>query len=745
MTLLVSALLGVISLFIYLFFPAQLERAAFEAIAEKAQTVAEMSTYTLGPALDFKNFDEVEEILQAAFQLENVSFARVETPEGLPIETIVRDSSQASPRLISLGENGVSSDGRLYLVHHPITWNGEVLGTLHMGFSLDALNRNLAHSRLVFAGVSLLVFVIGILASLLISTFITGPLRLIVETTESIAGGDLSRRAPILTHDEVGLLASSFNGMIESLDRTNRFLRDSEQRFRAVIEHTSDMILVLDRNLRITYVSPICEAILGHPATMLTGKRVLEMLHPKDRRRVLRLVARERSGNSEDIITFEGRVHHIDGGWRNLSFRARTLIDLPGINGILVNARDVTANKKFERELVVAKIQAEEMVHLKDAFLTNMSHEIRTPLTGILGFAQILLSEIGDDYRPLVASIEQSGQRLLHTLNSVLDLAQLEAESVRLNLMPLNVYEETHTALRLLQPLAAKKGISLDVATREEAPVANLDRTYFNRILNNLVGNAIKFTEHGGVRVLLSREGERLRIDVQDTGVGIDEAFLPHIFSEFKQESSGLEREYEGNGLGLTITKRLVELMQGTIHVKSIKGVGSVFTLYFPYLEPPSEAPDPQHSPKRMERKSRPPSAQRNRRRSLLAVDDNPDVRILLNRWLAPDLSVTTVGDSMTAMEKAREHFFDVVLMDISLCEDRDGISVMREMRNLPGFSNTRFVALTAFALPGDRERFLRKGFDAYLSKPFTHEDLTSVIGNIFEKQPQTPSSPPAT
>ncbi len=732
LTLLNSGLITLIAFFFFLYIPNHLKRQALEAIEEKAGAVAEMSTFSLAPALALGRYDEVEKALEETVRLEDVAYVLVLSPEDQPMVSIIRDSTLDPAHLSIHPHESLTSDGRLYEMHRTIDWGGETLGRLHLGFSLEELNRSLTHSRLTIALVSFLVFLFGIMATLCISAFITRPLKRIVQAAEAIAEGNLKQRAPVQTRDEIGQLAASFNDMVDSLNEAYEALRDSESRFRALSEHASDMTLIIDRKAKIAYVSPVCQTILGYSMTDLVGRRALNILHPDDRRRALRALAHERTDGSK-IITLEARVQHQSGSWRTISFRARNLIDHPGINGILVNARDVTENRKFERELVLAKEQAEEMVRLKDAFLTNMSHEIRTPLTGILGFAQILLSEVDDDYRPLVASIEQSGQRLLHTLNSVLDLAQLEAASVHLKLQPLNVYEESLAAVRLLQPLASKKGLTLDVRSTAEEPVARLDRAYLNRILNNLVGNGIKFTEEGGVLVKISVEHDRLLIEVQDSGVGIDEAFLPDIFSEFKQESSGIGREYEGNGLGLTITKRLVEMMNGTIAVKSIKGLGSVFTVTFPVYRPP--ATSLKRPPKQEPAAPRPALPRKVRTASLLAVDDNPDVRMLLERWLGSGLSVTTVKDSATAFEEAKKSSFDVVLMDISLREERDGVSVMRDLRTQPGFEKTLFVALTAFALPGDRERFLEEGFDAYLSKPFTRQNLTSLLDELLHRK----------
>ena len=246
----------------------------------------------------------------------------------------------------------------------------------------------------------------------------------------------------------------------------------------------------------------------------------------------------------------------------------------------------------YERELLSAKEHAEEMARLKTTFLTNMSHEIRTPLTGIIGFAQILSEEIKGEHSEFVTLIEQSGRRLLDTINSVLDLARLESNRMSMTLEPVDVAEEVRRTARLLTPLADRRSLYIR-AEVEGGIVCRLDKTGLNRILNNLIGNAIKFTEDGGVTVRSSRDGGECVIEVIDSGVGISSEFLPHLFDEFRQESTGADRSHEGSGMGLAITRKLVDIMGGKIFVESTKGVGSTFTVRFPMLSEPASSDRP--------------------------------------------------------------------------------------------------------------------------------------------------------
>jgi PAS domain S-box-containing protein len=256
---------------------------------------------------------------------------------------------------------------------------------------------------------------------------------------------------------------------------------------------------------------------------------------------------------------------------------------------------DITERKERERELVAAKEEAEKMNRLKSTFLTNMSHEIRTPLTSIIGFADVLSDELdSEDQLELVSMIRRSGNRLMDTLNSVLHLSQLEGGSLELSLQALDVAEIIDETVPTFRVQAEKKDLTLTVENRADGEplTARLDRDAFHRILSNLISNAIKFTERGGVTVCLDASDDTVRVSVRDTGVGINPSFQDEMFEEFKQESSGLSREHEGSGLGLAITQRLARRMDGRLTAESTEGEGSTFTVLFPRLDENERAPE---------------------------------------------------------------------------------------------------------------------------------------------------------
>ena len=365
-------------------------------------------------------------------------------------------------------------------------------------------------------------------------------------------------------------------------------LQTSEDRYRVVVERASDAVFVhnfdeagaelndaareafgLDRGAAvppmIRFIDPADhEAAYGHRAQLAaTG-------HARTDLRV------RRTDGEVRIYEFDSQPVEIDGRLRVLSL-----------------ARDVGARRAYEQALVASREAAEEALRVKSAFLSNMSHEIRTPLTAVLGYAEILADEVGDEQRDLVTAIEAGGRRLLATLNSVLDLARLDAHRETLRPVDLDLVGHVRQSVALFDGLAGRKGLRLDFASEAPTLTAHLDVGALDRILTNLVGNAIKFTDAGAVTVTLAPEGDSAVLVVADTGVGMSEAFLPEVFAEFRQESEGHARSHEGSGLGLSITRKLAELMGGTIEIASASGCGTTVTVTLPLgtAEAPAEAP----------------------------------------------------------------------------------------------------------------------------------------------------------
>ena len=494
----------------------------------------------------------------------------------------------------------------------------------------------------------------------------------------------------------------------------------------AIVESSDDAIISTTLDGIITSWNAGATRIYKYEYVETIGEHV-SMLWPKgatgETERAI--WSRVRSGKNTD--PFETLRRRKDASLVNISITFSPTRDEAGdIVGVSEIGRDITDRKKFEQALIEAKEDAERMSRLKSSFLTNMSHEIRTPLSGILGFASILEQSASEEQYELVHLIEKSGRRLLDTINSVLDLSMLESNSFTLHPRPLDVCAEVLEKTTLLRPLAEKKGLDLIADLPGDSCVSNLDSACMDRILNNLIGNAIKFTSIGRVMVRVRRDENSVTVQVIDTGIGISREFMGRMFNEFEQESSGMARLYEGTGLGLSITRRLVKLMDGEIQVESERGKGSIFTVIFPASE--------EHVQEQLQPKKRAPSRspRRNGKANVLIVDDDPKMQTLLRLMLQASCKLDMADDEQKAIRMASEHRYDVVLQDVNLGVHRTGIDVLKELRKIPDYDKVPVVAVTAHALPKDREHFIEAGFDEYISKPISEEHLKNVISQVL-------------
>lgn len=363
----------------------------------------------------------------------------------------------------------------------------------------------------------------------------------------------------------------------------DRALRDSEALNRAMLQAIPDLIFRFSSDGVYLNVEADQQGQLAEPIDQLLGRSVTEVLPPEVAELWMTMI--------EDALATgtvqQGEYPLITQEGKECIFEAR----VAPLNGEEVEAivRDITERKRQQQRLVEAKERAEEMNRLKSAFLANMSHELRTPLTAILGFAEILSEEIADQNRDFARLIAQSGRRLMETLNSVLDLAQLESRTVTLETARTDLRERVEEAVSMFELRASDQEIHLRADLPDTPVWAVIDASALDRVLSNLISNALKFTPEGEVRIDAQATEEGAEIQVQDTGVGIDAEFLPHIFDEFRQESTGSSREFDGVGLGLTITRRLVRQMDGQIDVESTKGKGTIFTVRFPPAPPEGE------------------------------------------------------------------------------------------------------------------------------------------------------------
>lgn len=504
-------------------------------------------------------------------------------------------------------------------------------------------------------------------------------------------------------------------------------LRESESKYRQLAENTEAILWEFDlENDRWTYVAPYVTELLGYSPEEWTNLQFwVEHIHEEDRAWASQYChACTQRGEAH---TFEYRFLKKDGGivW----LRDVCRVEMAGAHPVRLRGFmiDITERKQFEAALLAAKESAEAANLAKSSFLANMSHELRTPLNGILGMVQLLeLSPLNEEQAEYVALSKQAGLGLLDLLKDLLDLSSIEAGLLTLKAEPFAPAELVRGCIQTLQLVAAGKAIPLRLTLDPKLPETMLgDAVRVRQILFNLLGNAIKFTAAGEVscqvRNLVDGTGTRwLELIVSDTGIGIPGDQLERIFAPFMQVEDSYRRRYQGAGLGLSIVKQLVDMMQGTISMASEPGRGTTCTVTIPVAAAEAttlDAPRPCMAPASPKR--------------VLIAEDNRINQTMLKRMLEKSgYQVGVADDGDQALRALTAQPFDLVLMDIQM-PNMDGVEATRGIR--AGAAGTQhrtvpIIAMTAYAMTGDREKFLAEGMNDYLGKPVLWKDLNACI-----------------
>ncbi|MDG2021568.1 MAG: ATP-binding protein [Phycisphaerales bacterium] len=382
------------------------------------------------------------------------------------------------------------------------------------------------------------------------------------------------------------------------------------------------------------------------------------------------------------------------------------------------------------RQLEEARAAAVEATQAKSEFLANMSHEIRTPLTAIIGYADLLVGDEGDpDSRhSMLETVRRSGEHLLALVSEILDLSKIEAGRMETDRVPTDAIGCVRDVAESLGEQARGKGLEITVDISDRVPPAmSLDPTRFRQIVVNLLGNAIKFTETGGITLELDHEpdGDLLTLCVADTGIGMVDSEMDRIFEPFRQADGSTTRRFGGTGLGLAISRRLCEMLGGSLTVQSRFGIGSTFSAMV--TAAPAEAAI------FMEGKTDVPTGLR-----VLLAEDGPDNRRLIGHLLgrlgAHVVAVENGQEAVDAVQKSRDRPFDLVILDMQM-PILDGYEAASQLRNAG--NDVPILALTANAMPGDRMVCLEAGCNDYLSKPVRRDDLAASIARLTHASPR--------
>lgn len=509
-------------------------------------------------------------------------------------------------------------------------------------------------------------------------------------------------------------------------------LDQTEKRFQKLIEDLRDVVFLSSMDgKKMFIVNPAFEAIYGRPLSELEKNPLLwfEAIHNDDKAMMGPMTDELRKTG---LSAGEYRIVRPDSSVRWVYDR-RCLVFTEGEQEPLMGGvvMDVTEKKQAEEDLVKAKQTAEESSRLKSALLQNMSHEFRTPMNGILGFSEFLFEELQDEESRIKAEyILSSGKRLQQTLESIMLYAQLESG---LTLKPsiINLSETIRKVSEKMKKQADSKGLLFTIREGENLTLTS-DATLVERILRELLDNAIKFTYVGGVTVTAGYRGENrqhILVEVTDTGIGIPREKHALIFEEFRQAEEGYNRPYEGSGLGLSIVSKSIQMLQGEFSVQSEAGSGSSFTITFPVtLKGDRVDQKPQVTA------ITPPVPEKSEARipSILLVEDN-DANIELVRLFVRNrynLDVAKDGESSLGLVKQKQ--YDCILMDINLGPGMDGIDVIIEIRKMPAYASTPIIAVTGYTFRNEKEFIISQGANHYIEKPFSRQDLLVVLEKVI-------------
>ena len=462
------------------------------------------------------------------------------------------------------------------------------------------------------------------------------------------------------------------------------------------------------------------------------------VLHPDDRERAVAEANAAVAGNGRFVSEY--RIVRPDGEVRHIRDMAALYQGADGTRRLVGLIWDVTADVARGEELDQRRLAAEAETAAKSRFLAAMSHEIRTPMSGVLGVLGLMLDDpLPDRQRERARIALASAESLLEILNDILDFSKLEAHQIRVCEESVDVRRLAAEVIDLMAPAAERKGLALRLEIDAAVPEAvATDPMRLRQVLTNLLSNATKFTEAGSIDVRIGYSadaGGTLAVEVEDTGIGIGEAQREQIFLHFVQADNSLTRRVGGTGLGLAISRQLVELMGGTIAVRSVPGMGSTFSFSVPARPAPASAAEAQAE-------EAPAQAMLAPIRVLLA-EDHATNQYLINAYLrGAGHAVTVVANGRDAVAEAAAGGYDVVLMDVQMPE-LDGLAATRAIRALPGpEARVPVIALTANAMPGDRDDCIAAGMSDYLAKPIDVRALHAALYRACPHRREAPGAP---
>jgi len=504
-------------------------------------------------------------------------------------------------------------------------------------------------------------------------------------------------------------------------------LRQSEEKYRSLVENINEVIFSVDLEGKFTYISPLISQFADYAVEEIIGTPFTDYIHPDDLEALMESFQKSLTGISE---AHEFRVIDKNGNIKYVRTTSKLQYDNEspiGLYGVMI---DISQKKIFEEELTKAKEEAESAAKIKSEFLATISHEIRTPMNGVIGMTNLLLNTpLNDDQKDCVDTIKSSGEILLSLINDILDFSKLESGKLKLENQPCDISKCIEEIINSFAISAKEKKLDLKFTIEDKFPKSVItDPARLKQILTNLISNAIKYTEKGEIIVSAdfrksAKDNIELIFSVKDTGIGISKEAIPQLFQPFIQLDSSSTRKYGGTGLGLIISKNLVEMMKGKIRVESHPGKGSDF-IFSIICKPDNDEQKFDFGKKKLnfELSKEIPL-------SILLVEDNMINQKVTIRLLKRFGYIIDVSDNgLKALEAVKKKKYDIIFMDIQMPE-MDGIEATKQiLKMFPKDKCPVIIAMTAAVMKGDKEKCLNAGMLDYIPKPVLPEAVQTAI-----------------
>ncbi len=604
------------------------------------------------------------------------------------------------------------------------------LADIELLFSSDIFKKRQTTQMMTFVLVMVCVLIIIIVGThYLLRNLLTKPLHQLIEGIKNISGGQYELQLSPVPQADINNIISHVNQMTTEIANREQSLSESEQRFRAIFENAIVGIFQVTQEGIFLRANSALAHILGYPSPeelLAAGQNLLKNAVGNSEGTILTETLNQR----KELRECETQIQREDASTISVSISARPIYNEHGAlsyyEGSLV---DITEKKEKEHALRAREV-AEAANKAKSEFLANMSHELRTPLNIILGFSQLMVREqnLNEEQLTSLETIGRSGEHLLALINDVLEFSKIEAGEVELNHESFDLHKflldlEDMFKLRTQEKCLFLKAIHSAGVPRH----IRTDQNKLRQVLINLLGNAVKFTEKGGITLeVQSKEAQGdarsgkciLCFSVNDTGVGIPKTEQDKIFDAFFQ-ANGQGAAHQGTGLGLPISHEFVAMLGGSLEVESMVGQGTRFAFDIPVALTDGSSAATTHSQGRVIGLAKGQPEFR-----LLVAEDNPDSRSVLAMLLrSVGFTVFEAGNGREAIEVWKEYNPHLIWMDLFMPE-MNGYQALKEIRNLPDANKTKIVALTAYAFKEDREKVLEAGGDDYVRKPYTETDI---------------------